>query len=81
MGKDTESKQMEEREKPKFINAKRRGFIQGAAVAGGVAATGAAAAASEVVEATQTPELESVTKGKGYELTDHVRKYYEKARF
>ena len=72
---------MSKQEKPKFIDAKRRGFLQGAAVAGGVAATGAAAAASDVIDnAGDSPALKPV-KGKGYALTDHVKKYYEKARF
>ena len=73
---------MSNQEKPKFIDAKRRGFLQGAAVAGGVAATGGAAAASDVIEnAGDSSAPETVVNGKGYELTDHVKKYYAKARF
>ena len=73
---------MSNQEKPKFIDAKRRGFLQGAAVAGGVAATGAAAAASDVIaNAGDSSAPETIAKGKGYELTDHVKKYYAKARF
>ena len=66
---------------PAFINANRRGFLQGAAVASGAAATGVAT----VVTASGDTTLDSVadvpTKGKGYELTDHIKKYYKRARF
>lgn len=65
--------------KPTFINANRRGFLQGAAVASTVAATGVAVAEN----ATEQLAVEPVqtTQGKGYELTDHVKKYYQRARF
>lgn len=64
--------------KPAFINANRRGFLQGAAVAGGVAATGAVAAADSIDVQAETPA--APTNGKGYELTDYVKKYYQRAR-
>jgi len=65
--------------KTKFINAKRRGFLQGSVVAGGAVATGVAeAAVDSPVEAAEPID----TKGHaGYKLTDKVRRYYEKARF
>ena len=72
---------MSNQEKPKFIDAKRRGFLQGAAVAGGVAATGAAAASDVIENAGDSSAPDTVANGKGYELTDHVKKYYAKARF
>jgi nitrous oxide reductase len=63
----------------KFINAKRRGFLQGSAVATGAAATGAVSAESFTpvapLETTQT------SKHAGYKKTDKVRTYYSKARF
>jgi len=65
---------------PAFIDANRRGFLQGAAVAGGAAATGVATsvASSEVeVEALADDKISA----KGYELTDHIKKYYKRARF
>lgn len=65
-------------EKPAFINANRRGFLQGAAVASGVAASGMVAAA-DVDVVTEKPA--EVINGKGYELTDHVKTYYKRARF
>ncbi|MFK8082431.1 MAG: twin-arginine translocation signal domain-containing protein [Granulosicoccus sp.] len=65
--------------KPAFINANRRGFMQGAALASGVAATGVTVAAdSPEVQADQAGQP---VNGKGYELTDHIRKYYKRARF
>jgi len=71
--KDSPAKQ------PAFIDANRRGFLQGAAVAGGVAATGVAVAA----DGTEIPvdQADVAVNGKGYELTDHIRKYYKRARF
>jgi len=65
---------------PKFINANRRGFLQGAAVAGGVAATGAAAAA-DLIDVEVSTETQTQTKSGGYQETDHVKKYYKRARF
>ena len=77
----TDSPQNDKAEKaPAFINANRRGFLQGAAVAGGAAATGVATsvASSDVeVEAIVDDNADS----KGYELTDHIKKYYKRARF
>ena len=67
--------------KTKFIDAKRRGFLAGAAVAGGAAATGAARAVGDAV-AEPAPAPEAPTPGsRGYRETEHVRKYYAKARF
>lgn len=63
----------------KFINANRRGFLQGAAIAGGAAASGVVAAADVADVSSGTSELPS--NGKGYEETDHVKKYYQRARF
>jgi type III secretion system FlhB-like substrate exporter len=65
--------------KPRFINAGRRGFMQGAAVAGGVAASGVAQSAETIIEPAQ--DAPAPSKSKGYQLTDHVRKYYQRARF
>lgn len=67
-------------EKPAFINATRRGFIQRSAVVGGVAASGAlvADAQAETPLETQTPET---SRHAGYQLTDKVKEYYRKARF
>jgi len=63
----------------KFINAKRRGFLQGSVVAGGAVATGAATAASNL---TDIPvETVKVKSSAGYRVTDKVKTYYKKARF
>ena len=69
--------------KNRFINANRRGFLQGAAVAGGVAATGAAttSTAQSTAQGIQEDQQPEVKAQKGYELTDHIRKYYKRARF
>jgi len=66
-------------EKTKFINAKRRGFLQGSVVAGGAVATGTVSAQAAVDEVT--PEPVKTHKSAGYRLTDQVREYYAKARF
>lgn len=66
-------------EKTKYINAKRRGFLQGTVVAGGAVAAGVATAESEVVDATPAPVKSPGSAG--YRLTDQVRTYYAKARF
>ena len=61
-----------------FINANRRGFLQGAAVASGVAVTGVAIAADPINERPVEPT--TPVGNKGYELTDYVKKYYQRAR-
>lgn len=71
---------MTDKKQPSFINAKRRGFLQGAAVASGAVASGAAVATSEITDIAPEPE-QPISKNKGYEVTDHVRKYYARARF
>jgi len=70
-------KQEEKAVTPAFINADRRGFLQGAAVTGGVAVTGVGTASDIAVQA-ETPVLS--TQDKGYELNDYVKKYYKRAR-
>lgn len=65
---------------PAFINANRRGFLQGAAVASGAAATGVATTVASSEVAVDTP-IDVKADAKGYELTDHIRKYYKRARF
>jgi len=73
-------KQDKDTTQPAFINADRRGFLQGAAVAGGVAATGVAVA--ETIDAPAAePQPASEGSGKGYKLTEHVKKYYQRARY
>lgn len=62
-----------------FIDARRRGFLQGAAVAGGAAAVGPAVAGPRIDEAERVTENAPVSSG--YRETDHVREYYAKARF
>jgi len=65
--------------KTKYIDAKRRGFMQGSVVAGGVVATGAVKAATDEPEVEIAP---AKTAGHaGYRLTDKVRRYYQRARF
>jgi len=66
--------------KHKFIDAKRRGFLQGSAALTATAAAGGATAMSTSV----TPELklpaEETSGHAGYKETDRVREYYRKAR-
>lgn len=70
---------MTDKKQPKFINARRRGFLQGAAVASGAAITGGVSA-GDLIEKPATV-AETDTAHKRYELTEHVKKYYAKARF
>jgi hypothetical protein len=58
------------------INSSRREFFKKAGLGAGAAAVAVAAPQAGAVEAVATP-----TKGAGYTETDHVRKYYELARF
>ena len=55
----------------------RRSFLRGLAVMGGVTAV-AASTGAEVVETTPKPAASA--KPKGYRVTAHVAKYYDKAR-
>ena len=63
----------------RFIDARRRGFLQGAVLAGGAAASGATLADAGVERAEPGPE--GPADASGYRLTEHVREYYAKARF
>jgi len=70
---------MKETDKPKFIDAKRRGFMQGATVAGAATVAGVASTAADAVEiedVLETPKLDD-----RYKETDYVRAYYRNARF
>lgn len=62
----------------KFIDAKRRGFLQGAVVATGAAVGGGNALAAEPPEAVVTDAAPGTQAG--YRETDHVRAYYAAAR-
>ena len=70
---------MKDKKDKKFINAKRRGFMQGAAVAGAATVTGVATTAA------QAAELDDVVvkpeSGDRYKDSDYVRAYYRSARF
>jgi hypothetical protein len=62
--------------KKEEINADRRNFFKKAGIGAGAAAVAVTASKAGAVEAV-TP----TSKGSGYSETDHVRKYYELARF
>ena len=63
--------------KKEEINAGRRDFFKKAGLgAGAAAAVAVTASKAGAVEATMPS-----SKGSGYSETDHVRKYYELARF
>lgn len=70
---------MTESKKPRFINAKRRGFLQSAALAGGVAATAGVSAAD--LPQQETPVAEPASEPGGYKRSAHVERYYARARF
>ncbi|GAB4393879.1 MAG: hypothetical protein Tsb0032_14940 [Kiloniellaceae bacterium] len=62
--------------KKEEINAGRRDFFKKAGLGAGAAAIAATASQAGAVEAVSPP-----SKGSGYTETDHVRKFYELARF
>ncbi len=70
---------MTDTKQPKYINAKRRGFLQGAAVAGGAVASGAAVS-GESLDNTIDSEVPDQPQ-QGYRKSDHVKRYYARARF
>jgi len=70
---------MKETKKPKFIDAKRRGFMQGAAVATAATAAGVASTTAQAVELEEA--IETPTSGDRYKETDYTRAYYRNARF
>jgi hypothetical protein len=60
------------------LKGNRREFLRNLAAAGGVAAV---AGATGHAATRSTPELEPEThEPEGYRVTDHVAKYYQKAR-
>lgn len=62
--------------KKEEINADRRNFFKKAGFSAGAAAIAVTASKAGAVEAVSPP-----SKGSGYAETDHVRKYYQLARF
>ena len=69
---------MTDKKEPNFINAKRRGFLQGAAVASGAVASGAAVSA-EVLEPV-VDVVQPLKGNKGYEDNEYRQRYYSRAR-
>jgi len=63
---------------PKFINSRRRGFLQSAAVVSAGAGVGVGTASADELPGIEVEEPDKAHKG--YEETDHVRDYYRKAR-
>lgn len=70
---------MTDKKKPKFIDAKRRGFMQGATVASAAAVAGVASTAANAIEIE--PVAETKKNGDRYQESDYVRAYYRNARF
>ena len=69
---------MTDKKEPSFINAKRRGFLQGAAVASGAVATGSAVSAEVLEPAAEV--IQPVKGHKGYEENEYRKRYYARAR-
>ena len=67
--------------KTKFIDSKRRGFLQGSAL---LTATGGAAVANAAVKPAEllpsADDLDPRSADAGYKETDKVREYYRRAR-
>lgn len=70
---------MTEKKTPKFIDAKRRGFMQGATVASAAAVAGVASTAADAIEIE--PVAAKKISGDRYQESDYVRAYYRNARF
>ncbi len=56
----------------------RRKFLKGAAIFGGLAAL--LGIAKPAPAALKEPQRQPERSGRGYRLTDHIKKYYETAR-
>ena len=69
---------MTDKKEPSFINAKRRGFLQGAAVASGAVATGTAVSAETLEPSVDV--IQPVKGHKGYEENEYRKRYYARAR-
>jgi hypothetical protein len=59
--------------------ASRRGFFAGAATVGAAAAAVATLPKLSPTESTEQPKL-APTKGGGYSLSEHVKRYYQTTR-
>ncbi len=70
--------------KTKFIDTKRRGFLQGSALLTATAATGGAAVANAAAKPAEllpvTDDIDPRSADAGYEETEKVREYYRRAR-
>ncbi|MEJ2687437.1 MAG: hypothetical protein P8124_09570 [Gammaproteobacteria bacterium] len=68
--------------KAKLLHRSRRAFLRVLGMAGGAAtvlAFGRGVVANETVEREDAPAPQADSTG--YHVTDHIRTYYEKARF
>jgi nitrous oxide reductase len=65
------------RETGKQVNS-RRSFLRGLAVMGGVTAVATSAGADVTAAAADAPPEKAASKG--YRMTPHIAKYYDKAR-
>lgn len=70
---------MKETKDKKFIDAKRRGFMQGAAVAGAATVTGAVTSTAQATELTDV--VVKPESGGRYKDSEYTRTYYKNARF
>jgi hypothetical protein len=61
-------------------DSKRRNFLIGAGVGGVGAAAALAGGVAAVKPATSEPTSEPLAEGKGYQETEHVRRYYGTTR-
>lgn len=61
-------------------NTSRRAFLRDVAAAGGIAAVAATATATAVEARPVAVKAPAAARPKGYHVTPHVAKYYDKAR-
>lgn len=61
-------------------DSKRRNFLIGAGLSGAAAAAAVAGGVTGVKPPTAEPKAEPVEGSKGYQETEHVRRYYSSTR-
>lgn len=66
----------------KDVQKGRRSFLKGVAAAGGAATVAAAAGGAAVVSSGRDEaQAAPAPASRGYRETEHIRQYYDKARF
>jgi hypothetical protein len=70
-----------DKEKPKAVDPKRRGFLRAAGGAGALGALAVAAGQAPAQPVAVVPAPAEPAKAAGYHETEHIRQYYRSARY